>query len=310
MDENFKYVFGPVPSRRLGHSLGVDLIPLKYCSYDCVYCQIGRTTNKTIERREYVPLNDVLAELKRKLEQCSPDYVTLSGSGEPTLYLPLAELIDGIKQITKIPVAALTNGSLLWDRDVQDALLKADLVVPSLDGGDDAAFQYANRPHPEITFDRMLAGLIEFRRRYSGKLWLEVFLLEEATASEAGAAKIAGIARRINPDRIQLNTVTRPPAEDFARPVSPERMQRLCRLFGDNAEVIADYRAPEGHVARAGDESAVLAMLARRPCTLRDIADGLELHPTQAGKILEHLLAERRVKEQRVGGKAYYQASD
>lgn len=306
--KKLKYVFGPVPSRRLGRSLGVDLVPFKHCSYDCVYCQLGRTTNKTVQRRAYVPLRAVLAELKRKLADCTPDYITLSGSGEPTLYLALGPLIRGIKKITKIPVAVLTNGSLLWNRAVQDALLSADLIVPSLDGGDDAAFQYVNRPHPAITFDKMAAGLIDFRKQYSGKIWLEVFILGGITAIDSEAAKIAKLARQIRPDRIQLNTVTRPPAEEFAFPVPPQQMQRLRRLFGRNAEVIADYRAPAGKTAGVADDAAVLSMLERRPCTLKDIADGIALHPTQAGKILEHLLTARRIVEQRAGGKAYYKA--
>ncbi len=307
MHKRYKYVFGPVPSRRLGRSLGVDLVPFKHCSYDCIYCQLGRTTRKTIERRTFVPLRSILAELRRKLEECRPDYITLSGSGEPTLYRPLDRLIGGIKQLTKIPVAVLTNGSLLWQPAVRRELLSADLVVPSLDAGDDAAFQNVNRPHPDIAFDRMVEGLIQFREVYRGTLWLEVFILGGMTAIDSEAAKIAKIARRIRADRIQLNTVTRPPAEEFAFPVPRARMLNLRRLFGRRAAVIADYRAPAGPVAGAGDEAAVMTMLARRPCTLKDIADGLNLHSTQAGKLLEHLLTDHRVEEQRVGCKAYYQ---
>ena len=143
------------------------MVPFKTCSYDCVYCQLGRTTNRTIERKEYVPLGDVLEELDRRLaEGPAPDYVTLSGSGEPTLYSRLGELIAGIKERTDRPVAVLTNGSLLWDADVQEALLEADLVIPSLDAGDDAIFQWVNRPHPAVSFERMVAGLETFCRRF------------------------------------------------------------------------------------------------------------------------------------------------
>ncbi len=306
MNKKYKYIFGPVPSRRLGRSLGVDLVPYKHCSYDCIYCQLGRTTHKTIERRTFAPARAILAELRRKLEECRPDYITLSGSGEPTLYRSLGRLISGIKQITKIPVAVLTNGSLLWQPDVREDLLSADLVVPSLDAGDDAAFQNVNRPHPDIAFDRMAEGLIQFREVYHGALWLEVFILGGMTAIDSEAAKIAGIARRIRADRIQLNTVTRPPAEEFAFPVPPERMRSLRRLFGRRASVIADYRAPAGQTAPAVNDDAVYELLARRPCTLTDIAGGLGLHPTQAGKILEHLLTARRIVGRRVGSKTYY----
>jgi len=301
-----RYVFGPVPSRRLGRSLGVDLVPFKTCTYDCVYCQIGRTTNKTVERREYVPVAKVLSDVRRKLTRCKPNYVTLSGSGEPTLHARLGELIQGLKNMTRIPVAVLTNGSLLGDRDVQAALRLADLVIPSLDGGDEAAFQYVNRPHAAITFERMVKGLVDFRARYSGALWLEVFLLGGVTASKIEATKIATLARRLRPDKIQLNTVTRPPAEDFAFPVPAARMKQLCRVFGGKAEVIADYQTPALDSGGEPDADDVLTLLGRRPCTVKDIADGLGLHATQAAKLIEHLHDAGQVVEQRVNGRAYF----
>ena len=170
------YIFGPVPSRRLGRSLGVDLVPFKTCTYDCIYCQLGRTTNKTIQRKEWVPLDDVVTELETKLSS-QPDYITLSGSGEPTLYSRTGELIDRIKAVTNVPVAVLTNGSLLWNQEVRARLMNADLVVPSLDAGDEAMFRAVNRPHEDISFERMLQGLIDFRHEFQGKYWLEVFLL-------------------------------------------------------------------------------------------------------------------------------------
>ncbi|MCK4625431.1 MAG: radical SAM protein, partial [Phycisphaerae bacterium] len=170
------YIFGPVPSRRLGRSLGVDLVPFKTCSYDCIYCQLGRTTNKTIQRKEWVPLDDVVAELKTNLSS-QPDYITLSGSGEPTLYSRTGELIDRIKAVTDVPVAVLTNGSLLWNQEVCAQLMNADLIVPSLDAGDEMMFRAVNRPHEDISFEKMLKGLIEFRREYQGQYWLEVMFL-------------------------------------------------------------------------------------------------------------------------------------
>ena len=152
------YVFGPVPSRRLGRSLGVDLVPFKTCTYDCIYCQLGRTTNKTIERRQWVPMELVLEELEKKLDS-RPDYITLSGSGEPTLFTPLDKLIEGIRSLTDIPVAVLTNGSLLGSAEVRHKLAGADLVIPSLDAGNEVAFRLVNRPHEALAFERLLAGL-------------------------------------------------------------------------------------------------------------------------------------------------------
>jgi wyosine [tRNA(Phe)-imidazoG37] synthetase (radical SAM superfamily) len=172
---DFKYVYGPVPSRRLGRSLGVDLVPFKTCTYDCIYCQLGRTTDQTTRRIEYVETDQVLAEVKAKLEIAPPpDYVSLAGSGEPTLHARIKEVIGGIKRLTRTPVAVLTNGSLLWDVNVQQALMAADLVMPSLDAGDEAMFQRVNRPHREIAFATMVEGLAAFTARFPGWVWLEV----------------------------------------------------------------------------------------------------------------------------------------
>ncbi len=176
-----RHVFGPVPSRRLGRSLGVDLVPFKTCSYDCIYCQVGRTTNQTIERKEWVPMDAVLDELKVKLA-CRPDYVTLSGSGEPTLHSRLGETIEHIQAMSDVPVAVLTNGSLLWQKEVREELALADAVLPSLDAGNGLKFAFINRPHPCLTFERMVEGLIAFRDEFPGQYWLEVFLLGGYTA--------------------------------------------------------------------------------------------------------------------------------
>lgn len=189
MDKPFKHVFGPVPSRRLGRSLGVDLVPLKVCSYACIYCQLGRTTKKTVERKEWVPTARVLDELKRKLAT-RPDYITFSGSGEPTLHSALGKIIEQIKSMTKTPVAVLTNGSLLWQPEVRTELALADVVMPSLDVGDDLFFQTVNRPHPEITFEKLLSGLEQFRREFSGQIRARIQSSDLSYISVAGANPI------------------------------------------------------------------------------------------------------------------------
>jgi len=205
-DEKRKCIFGPVPSRRLGCSLGIDLVPFKTCSYDCIYCQLGRTTNKTTQRKEWVSMDIVIDQLKGKLKS-RPDYITLSGSGEPTLYLRLEELISRIKDITNIPVAVLTNGSLLWLPEVRNALRLVDMVVPSLDAGSSQIFQYVNRPHHDITFSRMLEGLVKFRNEYNGKYWLEVFLLAGVTTPEMEVNRLKTCINAVQPDKVQVNTV-------------------------------------------------------------------------------------------------------
>jgi wyosine [tRNA(Phe)-imidazoG37] synthetase (radical SAM superfamily) len=311
--ERFRYLYGPVPSRRLGRSLGVDLVPFKTCSYDCVYCQLGRTTHKTCERKEYVPVADVLTELEQMLvEHEPPDYISLSGSGEPTLNSGIGELIGKIKGRTDTPVAVLTNGSLLWNDEVQRALMSADLVIPSLDAGDDHLFRYVNRPHRDISFDRMVGGLEAFTARFPGRVWLEVFLLAGVTGVPSEVRKLAALAGRIAPARIQLNTVARPPAEGFAQPLSPERMSAMKDLFTADVEVIVEA-PPAGTRATssfATEDEDVLSLLRRRPCTSTDVAGALNINVTEALKQLELLRAAGRVKAVASSGRTFYRAGD
>ncbi len=300
-------IFGPVPSRRLGRSLGVDTIPLKTCSFDCVYCQIGRTTNKTTERQEYIPLQQILDELKTRLAD-RPDYITLSGSGEPTLYSRLEELITGIKSMTDIPVAVLTNGSLLWKPDVRREILGADLVVPSLDGSNARHLEKVNRPCPEITFERLLEGLIAFRKEFKGQYWLEVFLIEGINASNEDINEIADCVRRINPDHVQLNTVTRPPAESWARSVSKQRLEEIAPMFDPPAEVIADFKSIHEQEEYKVGQNEVFTLLQRRPCSVEDISGGLGMHRNEVVKYVEHLLEENKIRKIERDENTYYLA--
>ena len=297
--------FGPVPSRRLGRSLGIDLVPFKTCTYDCIYCQLGRTTCKTMQRREWVPLDTVVEELKIKLDT-GPDYITLSGSGEPTLYSRLGELIAAIRHITDIPVAVLTNGSLLWQGGVRSQLLQAQLIIPSLDAGNSMIFEAVNRPHPEISFGRMIDGLKRLRKEFRGEYRLEVFITGGYKGIPPEIEKIAKYAKDIGPDRIQLNTVTRPPAEEYAFEVPRRKLDEYAKMFDPTAEVIADYRgthsAPDFNAAREG----VTQLLQRRPCTLDDIANGLGIHRNEAVKHIEELLARKEAETVVSGGKTYY----
>lgn len=305
----FRFVYGPVPSRRLGRSLGVDLVAFKTCTYDCIYCQLGRTTNRTTRRAEYVDTARVLAEVKAKLSLAPPpDFVSLAGSGEPTLHSGIGEVIDGIKHLTQTPVAVLTNGSLLWKKEVRRALRKADLVMPSLDAGDRGMFQRVNRPHPKIGFEKMVAGLAEFTRGFPGQVWLEVLLVEGFTGNALQADRIAALAERIHPARLQINTVTRPPGEGFARPVPRDRLERLARRFPGSVDLIAEA-PPAGRLAvraAAAEDADILELLARRPCTCEGVAAGLGLHHQAAAKRLESLAGAGAVSVIRKAGKAYY----
>jgi wyosine [tRNA(Phe)-imidazoG37] synthetase (radical SAM superfamily) len=299
-----EHIFGPVPSRRLGRSLGIDLIPPKTCTYDCLYCQVGRTTEKTITRKSWVNVDEVIAELKTKLS-AKPDFLTFSGSGEPTLYSDCGQLIEKIKQITNVPIAVLTNGSLLFMPEVRRELLAADVVMPSLDAGDAETFKKVNRPCPQITFDKMLQGLIDFRKEFKGKYWLEVFLIAGLNDSDEQIKKIAACIEKIRPDIVQLNTVTRPPAEDV-KAVNRERLQQIAKRIYKNAEVIADFKGDEkkGDLKIKGDD--IVEMLKRRPCSAGDIAAGLKIPKTETLKHIEQLLKSGRIEAVKQSGSVYY----
>ncbi len=309
--QSYCHLYGPVPSRRLGRSLGIDLVPYKTCTYDCVYCQLGRTTNKTLDIREYISVDEVLEELKAKLaEDDRPDYITLAGSGEPTLNSGVGRLIEGIKAMTRIPVAVITNGSLLWDSRVSEPLSMADLVVPSLDAGDGDMFQRINRPHGGIDFARMAEGLVEFRKIFRGLIWLEVMVLEDVNDQVGQMEKIARYCDRIMPDRVHLNTAIRPPAEPMARPVLMERLQELARLYRQPVDVVCQPRANEGQDrGQTVGTVEILALIARRPCTVEDVAAGLGIHRLSALKELEALAKAGRAKKVETKGRWFYMPS-
>lgn len=306
-------VYGPVPSRRLGRSLGVDLVPFKTCTYDCTYCQLGRTTDQTVERREYVSIAAILTEVEQRLAAGdAPDYISLAGSGEPTLQCGLDRLIEGIKGVTDIPVAVITNGSLLWKEQVRAELLSADLVLPSLDAGDSEMFMRVNRPHPSLGFDLMLEGLTSFTRSFEGQVWLEVMLLAGLTDTPHEVEKLATLVGHIAPARTQLNTASRPTAEQSARAVPADRIPELAQLFPGEVDVICDFadhdRAPRATVEAT--DAAIVALLQRRPCTADDIATGLGLHVLDVFKHLDILLAKGRVRLVAMDASSFYTLAD
>jgi len=306
-----KYIFGPVPSRRLGLSLGVDLVPLKVCTQDCVYCQVGRTTDNRIERGDFVPIDELLAELTRVLPQVPrPDYVTMSGSGEPTLNVRLGEVIDGVRQITDGAVAIITNGTLLSEADVRRDCAKADLVLPSLDAGDEATFQTINRPAPGLTLTGLVNGLVAFRHGFSGQIWLEVFLVAGRNDSDEQVEKIGKLIEQINPDRVHLNTATRPTADAEVRPVAADRLAEIAATLGEGAEVVAGFKPHHASARSRITDRQVLAMIRRRPVTAEDIAIGLAAHPNEVAKAVGYLLESGAIRRTERGGRTYFEAAE
>jgi wyosine [tRNA(Phe)-imidazoG37] synthetase (radical SAM superfamily) len=301
-----KYLFGPVPSRRLGLSLGVDIIPLKTCTQNCLYCQLGKDATQTLDRKVYAPIGDVIAEIRHRTQTgLKTDYITISGSGEPTLHLELGKLIDAIHHITSIPVAVITNGSLLWRQDVRNDCAKADVVLPSLDAGDEQTFRKLNQPHPEIDFAKFVEGLVQFRQQYKGPVWLEVFLCEGVNVDGQSLDNIGKLIDRIRPDKVQLNTAVRPTAHSHIQAVSPEKMKILAIQLGRGAEVIADF--PSEKMGQAGcDALSILEMLRRRPCSLDDLLAGLGARREVLQKIIAHLLQSGQITAETRGRNTFY----
>ncbi len=303
------HVYGPVPSRRLGRSLGVDLVPLKVCSLDCIYCQLGTTMIKTLERRDYVPVDELVEDVSAALARgVQPNYITLGGSGEPTLHVYLDEIITRIRKLSDIPVALLTNGSMFYREGVRRDAALADVVLPSLDAPNAELFSRINRPHRDITFKRHVNGLVQFREEYDGQIWLEVFLLKGINDTEEHVAQFNRHIERIRPDKVHLNTAVRPTAEETALRVPPEDMARLCALFGPKASVVAALESAHLPSDFAVTHEEVLGILGRRPCTLADVADGLGAHPNEVIKHIEALLASGSILAERHGAETYYRA--
>ena len=307
--QKYKYLFGPVASRRLGFSLGVDLIPHKTCSLDCIYCELGPTTKKTIERRTFVPPVEVLKEIERFLDsEPSPDYITLSGSGEPTLYRDLSGIIGRIKRITSIPIALITNSTLLTDRVVREEVSGVDFLLPSLDAVTEEMFERVNRPYEILRIDEIIGGLKVFRQEFKGEIWLEVVLVDGVNDRPEELERLKSVANAINPDKIQLNTVVRPGTESDARPISRQRLEGIRDLFGTKAEVIAETSKSPPNAELESLEEKIIAIAARRPVTTDEIAATLGVREIMVKKTLTLLLKQDRITLRRHEGREFWVA--
>lgn len=304
---NAKYTYGPVPSRRLGFSLGIDVIPHKNCSFDCIYCQLGKTVHKTLARKEYMPAELILEEVRRVLKgNARIDYLTFSGSGEPTLHKRIGYLVNEIKKITEIPIAVLTNGSLLYMPEVRNDLLNADVVVPTLCTVNGEIFQKIHRSHAGLDIGKIIEGNVEFRKMYKGKIWLEVMLIKGINDEPDQIKELKRAIDRINPDKIHLNTVVRPPSEEYAHPVSPETLQRSKGILGEKCEIIVDF-GPKTITGQHLDHlDRIAAIIARRPVTIDDLVKISGLHKNEILKYIQVLLKQVKIEMSRHNQKEYY----
>ncbi len=296
----YKHLFGPVPSRRLGISLGLDLVPMKSCSLNCTYCECGATTRLTLDRKEYVPFNAIKEELTHYFSHNpEPDYITFSGAGEPTLNSKIGEVLGFLEsQISDIPVAVLTNGTLLYQKEVRDDIKGATIVIPSLDAATGKIFTKINRPHPGLRIKTIIDGIVRFRKEYTGQIWLEVFLVPGLNDTREELAGIKQAIERIEPDQVQLNTLDRPGAVTSIRPATRKELERVLDFWQlDNASIIAQAPARKAlRSFRTDVESTILETIARRPCTLEDLTSILGMHANEINKYLGVLEADGKIK--------------
>lgn len=300
------HIFGPVPSRRLGLSLGVDLIPAKTCTYDCLYCQVGKTTRKRTRRGGFFPVEDVLDQLQRRLQEVTPDFITLSGSGEPTLYTGIGDLISGIRRLTGARIAVITNGSLLWKEQVREGIIGADLILPTLCTAFEETFRVIHRPPEGLRLRQVIEGIKRLRREFRRELFLEVMLLRGINDSERELESLKRVIRQISPDRIQLNTVVRPPNDPAALPLDSARMKAIKTLFGPPAEVIAPVASRRGRTAGDSGAGAMLEMARRRPVRISDVVKSLKRPQGEVEAILEGLVRKGVLRSGEHAGEIYY----
>ncbi|MGQ9585205.1 MAG: radical SAM protein [Anaerolineae bacterium] len=311
-EERPRLVYGPVPSRRLGQSLGVDPIPFKTCNYNCVYCQLGRTRPLTHERKDYFPRETILGQVREALETHEPgeiEYVTFVGQGEPLLCASLGWLVRQVKALTEVPVAVITNGSLFSQREIREELLAADLVIPTLDAADQATFRRINRPWPRLRIDEIIEGMVRFRETFAGQLWMEVMLVEGLNDTEAVLFPLRDALARIRPDRVQINLPVRPPAEAWVRIPDEEAVMRAVTILGEAAEVVAPYEEGEFDLSGAeGLVEAILSIIRRHPMRESHLLETLGRHaPGEVQATLQALEGSGQATRRQYRGQAFWQ---
>ncbi len=308
-------VFGPVPSRRLGLSLGIDLVPLKTCSLDCIYCELGRTATPVAERREYLSGEKIISEITAFFQPRQgsapprPDFITLSGSGEPTLNPALPRVIAELRRLSPAPLALLTNGTLFSDPRVRGEVADIDVILPSLDTVSEDIFRALNRPAPGLTAAGLVRGLVELRQEFKGEIWLEILFCHGLNDHPAEIERLVAACREIRPDRVQLNTVVRPGTLSSARPVSFAWLEKIRPGFGKRAEIIAPFTSKNTGSSPMGKRlETILATLKRRPCTVADLEKALGLKPAESVKMLDLLREKGEIESRTHEGREYFTA--
>ncbi|MFX1365389.1 MAG: radical SAM protein [Promethearchaeota archaeon] len=296
-----KYVYGPVPSRRLGNSLGIDPLPSKTCNYQCIYCQLGKTTNFTNTRNNFFPKEDIMTEMEKAIEihENSIDYITFVGSGEPTLYKDLKDLILKARELSNKPVCVITNGSLLYHKEVQDALILSDVILPSLDAGDNKLFIKINRPHPSLNFRNVIRGLKKFKNIFDGDFWIEIMIIRGINDSKEELLKIKEKIDLIDPNRVDINVPIRPPTEKWVKIPFKNTFLILNKIFAEYSNI----NFPEEgkfSVYSSDLENELLSILERHPMRYDQIIETFAIDGINEEIInsqLRKLKSQNKIKE-------------
>jgi wyosine [tRNA(Phe)-imidazoG37] synthetase (radical SAM superfamily) len=313
----FRYVFGPVLSGRLGRSLGLDLLGARICSMNCVYCESGPLERMTLSRAPYVPAAALLAELRAweagrvKRGEPLPDVVTLGGMGEPTLNSEMPQIIEGVRStLPGVPVAVLTNASLMTDPSVRAELARADMVLPSLDSLVPEEFARVNRGHPGLDPASIAGGVLAFRRESAAKLYLEVLLSAGVNDSARNLELLTEYCGQLKPDRVDVVTLSRPGTEAWARPVDAATLARwrealgACAVscIGEGPGLAGSAEKGQeqpGDMSLAEARSRIQASLARRPQTAAQLSSALLAEPSLVERALSELLSQGLAEEVR-----------
>jgi wyosine [tRNA(Phe)-imidazoG37] synthetase (radical SAM superfamily) len=300
---HYQYLFGPVPSRRLGVSLGIDLVPWKTCSFNCIYCECGATTNLTLERKEYVPTEEVIVELDEYLSgHPLLDYITFSGSGEPTLHNGIGTISHHIKaHFPDYKTALLTNGCFFWDRDVRDEVKEIDVVIPSLDAATPEMFRKIDRPHHSLDITRIIQGLVDLRKEYPGQIWIEIFVVPGMNTIPHEIEMLRNALFAIQPDKVQLNTLDRPGVVDWITPAPRELLEKIARDLQYPGVEIPGTPSSRSDIASFSEDimESVLGTIRRRPCTVEDLSAMYGLHPNEINKYIQYLLDQGKIEAKR-----------
>lgn len=305
----YKYIFGPVPSRRLGVSLGIDIIPKKTCCLNCVYCEAGKTTNLTLERKEYVKAEEVIFEIKNYLEENKGklDYITFAGSGEPMLNNKIKNIITEIKKITDTKIALITNGIMFYDEKIIDEVLEVDMIMPSLDAVSNEIFEKINRPVKEIDLEKVIEGLIKLRKKFKGIINLEIFIIDGINNTKEELDKFKEVILKINPDKVQINSLDRPPVEKWVDNIDMKKLEEIIEYWGiENVEIIKKYKKRRFiNSYSVKNEELILNMLSARPCTVEDLSYISNMNVLEINKYLD-VLEKDKIIETYIGERGVF----